>query len=223
MRVAYAAAVEEGSEFYLWLNDDVDLRDDAVSQLLRTYREVSDAGSPMSIVVGAVTNDSMKDAIYGGINRRRGWNRLRFHTFTELTRVPVECDTICGNVVLIPAAVAKAVGNIDQTFQHILGDLDYGLRARILGYKIWIAPGFAGIMTAPDAGLRIYNPSFTFRERWRIQRTPFGLRFHEWWTFCKRHGGVLAPVYFLFPYWRLLVPSSIQLAINRIRKLDSSA
>jgi GT2 family glycosyltransferase len=223
MRIAFSAAMKEAPDFYLWLNDDLVLHDDAISRLLHTYLAVNNLGTALSIIVGAVTNDGMKTAVYGGVNRKPGWNRVRFQTFTELAKNSVECDTFNGNVVLIPAAVAHAVGNIDKTFQHILGDLDYGLRARAFGCKIWIAPGIIANLTASDTGRRIYNPNITWRERWKIQRSPFGLRFNEWWTFCTRHGGALAPVSFLLPYWRFLFPSFVQRAISRARRQSHQA
>ena len=57
---------------------------------------------------------------------------------------PTPCDTINGNLVLIPRALAPRLGNIDPGFAHAFGDLDYGFRARKAGARLWVAPGFAG-------------------------------------------------------------------------------
>jgi len=217
MRIAFAAAMQAAPDFYLWLNDDLELRDGAIAALLEAHAAVARPGAARNIVVGAVTNRGMRTAIYGGIDRRQGWNRVRFQTHTPIETEPAECAAMSGNVVLISAAVARETGNIDPAFRHLLGDLDYGLRTRARGGKVWVAPGIAAYLTAQDAGKRIYNPDIGWRERWRLQRSPFGLQFGPWWTFCVRHGGAMAFFSFLWPYWRLVFPSSVQRAIGRLR------
>jgi len=37
----------------------------------------------------------------------------------------VQCDTMCGNRVLIPKEVTKLVDNIDSEYLHRWGDVDY--------------------------------------------------------------------------------------------------
>ena len=44
-----------------------------------------------------------------------------------------------GNCVLIPQCVFKKVGNLDWTYRHAIGDIDYGYRVRKAGFKNYVA------------------------------------------------------------------------------------
>ena len=48
----------------------------------------------------------------------------------------VEVCHFNGNIVLVPMAVFKVLGNLDHYFTHSKGDFDYGMRANKAGIKI---------------------------------------------------------------------------------------
>ena len=60
MRLAQQAALPSDPDYLLWLNDDVSLREDALSRLLNAHRVLCSRDSPDSIIVGA-----MKDPTTG--------------------------------------------------------------------------------------------------------------------------------------------------------------
>ena len=62
-----------------------------------------------------------------------------------------------GNATLISREVVRRVGNIDPAFVQLMGDFDYGLRARAAGCSVWIAPGTVGTCAS--------NPKRRPRER----------------------------------------------------------
>ena len=39
----------------------------------------------------------------------------------------------------------KRLGNLDWTYRHAIGDIDYGYRVRKAGFKNYVATGYLGI------------------------------------------------------------------------------
>lgn len=203
MRRAFAAALEQDFDFYLWLNDDTALDPDAVARLLAAQERVAGDGTAPAIVVGS-TRDPRTGAItYGGVARAS-----RFHPFKYRLLSPGEppqpCHTMNGNCVLIPREAAARVGNIGSEFGHGMGDFDYGLRARRAGCGIWVAPGTVGTCArrSPAGGLR--DPRSSLRESLRVMFSPKGLPPGEYLVYARRHGGPLWPIYWALPYVRAI-------------------
>ena len=111
-----------------------------------------------------------------------------------------------GNVVLIPRVIAKVVGNISPEFTHCFGDLDYGLRARRLGFHVTVAPSYAGECAANDRKFRCFDRDVPLVDRWREFHTPKGQPPYEVYVFARRHPGVIWPIAILKRYLRLLAP-----------------
>ncbi|MEO0647557.1 MAG: glycosyltransferase family 2 protein, partial [Cyanobacteria bacterium J06650_10] len=147
MRLAFAAALAKEYEFYLWLNDDTILTLEALEKLTHTYNtvktKVANHQHSSAIIVGSVQDPISGELTYGGRKKGGKWYYKKLLPVIP-THEPQPCSTMQGNIVLIPHDVATAVGNIDAAFVHTFGDLDYGLRARKLGYSIWVAPSYLG-------------------------------------------------------------------------------
>ena len=204
MHLAFAEAMKHDYEYYLWLNDDTILESDALEILLNTQLKLTSQGHNKSIIVGSVKDPESGKYSYGGRIRSR---RKFSHTFeaVEPTDEPQECDTMQGNIVLIPRSVVEIVGNLEPAFTHQRGDLDYGLRARKLGCSIFVAPGYLG--TCPqnlaigswvDMNLSPYQ-----RLKKALQIKAFPAK--EWAIFTRRHSGRFWFIYWTFPYIRALI------------------
>ncbi len=204
MRLAFSEAMKTEHDFYLWLNDDVLLAESAIKEMLTTYQEIKVRGSLKSIIVGSTKDPQTGTVSYGGF-RKGTWFRPLWFSRVLPGTTPSACDTMNGNCVLIPEIVARTVGNIDSSFTHAMGDLDYGLRACSNGCQVWLAPGHVGTCG--------YNPP---EGTWKDQKLPLlvrfkkvrqfkgGLPFREWKLFVHRHGGALWFFYWLFSYRRLI-------------------
>lgn len=204
MRRAFEAASSAEVDGMLWLNDDTILMPHALEVVLDTYDTVRHQSPREPIVVGATCDGSSGRLTYGGQVRK---SRLRRTTFSLVSRadVPVECETLNGNCVFVPAAVFKVVGNLDPGFVHALGDLDYGLRARALGFPVWVSPGFVGTCSRNSVTGTFADGSLPMRVRLKKLLSPKGLPPKAWQIFTKRHCGVAWPVFWLMPYVRLLL------------------
>lgn len=204
MRFAFGEALKSGYEFYLWLNDDTFLEKDAFSRLLDTYSQLSQASHTNSIVVGSVQDPSSGKLTYGGRLHTRRFIFKRFKSI-EPSNQPKRCDTMQGNIVLIPQCVTEKIGNLDSAFTHKFGDLDYGLRAQKQGCSIWIAPGFLG-QCARNAVLNTWadsNLGMTERLRKVLHPKEFPLR--SWTIYASRYKGFFWWIHWFLPYARAVV------------------
>jgi GT2 family glycosyltransferase len=203
MRVAFAEALRQGHDIYLWLNDDTILYELALAHLLGTYRKLSQDFGSYIIVVGAAQDPATGNHTYGGVVRDSQWRPLRFRKIPP-ANVPILCDTMNGNCVLIPREVAQLVGNLDEGFTHSMGDFDYGLRAKLLGCTIWIAPGYVGTCQCNPIEGSWGDFTLPFMARWRIFTSTKVLPFKEWKHFCQRNGGRFWFIFWLMPYVKLV-------------------
>lgn len=201
MRMAFEAAMCRCFDYYLWLNDDTLLYPDAIDRLFETSLALGSG----TIVVGSTQNPDTGSHTYGGVRRSSRWNPLKFGPVLP-GNTPLPVATMNGNCVLIPANVAHTVGNLDSAFTHAIGDFDYGLRARKLGFDAMIVPGYVGTCKRNDRINTWQDPSLSVFDRWRKVRTPHGFPPLEWAIYSRRHGGFFWMFYWGIPYLQSLVP-----------------
>lgn len=209
MRRAFGAALEEGYDYYLWMNDDTNLDDGALSRLLATAQELHHRLRRPSIVVGSTRHPVSGHITYGGARRTSATRPLHFERVNP-GEEPVPAETMNGNCVLIPDEIAQSVGNIDSAYQQKMGDFDYGLRAKAAGASIYVAPGTIGTCAPHPARRSSDKPLMEeLRRLVSVKELPTG----PWMAFAKRYGGALWFIYFASPYVR----RSIRLTVERTR------
>ncbi len=204
MHLAFGEAIKYQYDYYLWLNDDTFLEANAVSKLLQVHQNLTELGYPDSIVVGSTKDSITGKATYGGAVKSKKWYSNKFE-FLEPSSIIQKCDAMYGNCVLIPKNVAAKVGNIDTAFVHSLGDLDYALRARKLGCKIWVAPGYIGTCTKNAIRNSWADTNLNLLKRLKkvLQIKSFPLK--SWTIFCSRHSGPFWIFYWFLPYIRAII------------------
>ena len=200
-----AVAMAEEYDHLLWVNDDTRLHPDAVATLLRTHDTVATEGRP-AIVVGSICDPETGVLTYGGVYRPSTRARLHYER-VQRANEPRACETMNGNCVLIPAEVARAVGNLDEGFVHGMGDYDYGHRARALGFTVWNTAEFTGECRLNRGAAPWNNTELPLRRRWQLLVSPKGLPPKGWRVFTRRHTGPLWFVYWASPYARVLLSS----------------
>jgi GT2 family glycosyltransferase len=188
MRAAMTRALPTLFDHMLWLNDDVELKPDAVRGLLIAYHHACrDTGQDMNVIVGCMQDPDTGLISYSGFLRASRWHPTRLHRVVPARDEVVGCDTMNGNLVLVPRIVVDRVGIIDEAFPHQLGDIDYGFRVGRAGGRVLLAPGIAGFCAA--------NAVKTRREgvlgRLRHLLSPRGLPLQAWVTFLWRYAGLL--------------------------------
>jgi len=200
MRKAFQAARDHGYDYYLWLNDDTILFEDALMRLLANSENYKS-----SIVVGSVLDPTTKEHAYGGLCQTSKLQPLKFTVVKPDEKNNNECDTFNGNCVLIPKIVVEQVGNLSEKFTHGMGDFDYGLRAKRLGIKSIVAPGYYGYCSKNSLPV-CFDKSNNLFCRIRSLHTPKGLPPLEWMIFARRHAPYLWPFYIMKLYKRVIFP-----------------
>ena len=198
MRKAFAAAMADDYDHYLWMNDDTALDEGALTVLLDTERQLRTRALEPVIVVGSTRHPETGELTYGGIIQPYRWRPLHIR-LVQPGAEPRPCETMNGNVVLIPRDVARRVGNVDPAFVQQMADIDYGRRARAAGCSVWVAPGTIGTCapnTRPPPGERPLLDEL--RWLWSTKELKPG----PWAAYCRRYAGPLWPVYWLSPYVR---------------------
>ena len=217
MRLAFAEALKQDFDYYLWLNDDTILYSDAIVRLFQAQKETEMLSRNGVIIVGTTRDSMTGKPTYGGQRRSSSGHNLRFDLVTPSDR-PIPCDTINGNFVLISRVVAFNIGNLDQVFVHSMGDIDYGLRAVKAGYQLWVMPGFAGTCSWNASRDTFIDATLPLHQRLKRMLGPKGLPLASWKVLTKRHSGSFWFVYWLWPYSRVIIESIItKMSLSRLR------
>jgi GT2 family glycosyltransferase len=217
MHLGQARAMADQPDYLLWLNDDTQLFPGALARLIDPSVRLAALSGQAVIMVGSTVDRVSGRMTYGGAVARSRLHRFSYRLVGNDSQ-PVACDTMNGNCVLIPFAVAQRIGNLDLTYEHAMGDTDYALRARKAGIGVFVAPGAVGHCSSnPQAGT-FDDASLPWRRRWRLMLGRKGLPVRSWWHFTRRHGGLLWPLHFAWPYAKLAFAG-----IRRPRHADAQA
>jgi GT2 family glycosyltransferase len=203
MRLAFASAMKKGYNYYLWLNDDTILYPHAIRTLVSTAYSVSDNIKLQPLVIGS-TKSINGSTTYGGLVKTSFWRPLKFNLVVPKD-IPVECDTMNGNCVLITEFIASKLGNLDENFIQMIGDVDYGLRAKHIGIRIFVMPEYAGQCEKNLPHNTFNDNKLSIRIRLNLLLGKKGLPLDAWKIFTKRHGGFFWWVYWLLPYVKVLI------------------
>lgn len=204
MYTAWRTAAEIDYDYYLWLNDDTLLFDDA----LKTLIETSEHFKNQSIVVGTTRSAIHPLRItYGG--------RDKYGQLLDPTAAPHQCHYFNGNIVLIPRYVYLKLGTNDFIFRHALGDFDYGLRAAKMNIISYVSSGISGVCEEHEHLAVWCNPSVSFRKRWKAFRTPLGQNPEEFFIYENRHNGIIMAIFhYITNHLRVFFPALWNKKVN---------
>jgi GT2 family glycosyltransferase len=204
MHLSWATAIEHGGfDHYLLLNDDTMLFPDALEQLIQVAESPEDGSDGVGLAVGATTDPVTGELTYGGYVRISKWNPMKLRHRELSGTEPV--DTMNCNAVLVPAAVADQLGQMDPAYHHSWGDIDLGYRASTAGIVLSVPPVPVGHCDANPQGTDAHNdPALSLRDRIRFINSIHGLNKADWLYLVRRHGGPAWPLVWASPYVNLL-------------------
>ena len=158
MRKAWEAADAESQDWdgYLWLNDDMELRLDAIAEMM-------DVNDGESVVVGELEN-AKGEIVYG---MRPG-------------------GLFTGNCVLVPRKVYERLGMICGEYSHAWADSDYAMRAKRAGIGIVSAgvvgkaeghpnrPSLKGLILRERIGMLRNPKGWNLHDLWLYRQRNWG-------------------------------------------------
>src|ERR1017187_7800113 len=195
MRLAWEMAAKENFDFYLWLNNDTYVFDSALQDLLNAIK----VKGTNTIVCGVTKSNLTNTITYGGFKNGK-------------LLIPngnlQPCDAFNGNLVLVPQEVYMKIGNLDNTFSHSIGDLDYGLRAKKKGVNLIITDVSIAWCETNSRLPLCWDAEISLPKRFKYLYSPLGYANpSEFFIFEKRHYGILKAIYhFISIHLRLLFP-----------------
>lgn len=196
MYLAWESAKNEYDfDFYLWLNDDTFIMQNALEILLADSILKQD----QSIICGRCKSKQTDEITYGGYSLK---NRGKIINNESLQL----CDYFNGNIVLIPRSAFQTVGNLDSGFVHCLGDYDYGLRAKKMSVSSWVTAESIAIC---DNNIlpKWCNPETSLKIRLKYFYTPLGAEPFKYFIYANRHFGFITAVKtFVSLHFRVLFP-----------------
>ena len=191
MALAWRCAQSSYYDAVLWLNDDVEMYEDALLRMWEQAECYDRERAQHAIVVGSLLDPVDGQWSYGLGNQTSWWHPTRGHSVPPEPARLVAGNAFHGNLVWIPRQVEEQVGIIDARYSHGMGDMDYAQRARRIHVPIVTPPGYLGTCRR--------NPDNAYSIRARASRkfAPPG----DWWYFVRRHSPMVAwPAAFISPY-----------------------
>ena len=197
MHLAWETSVKvKDFDYYLWLNDDTFLLEEAIKSLLeaakQTQNQAAICGSTFSLETNKIS--------YGG-NSTEGSLLVPNGSLQETY-------SFNGNVVLVPKFVYATVGILDPFFPHAIGDFEYGLRIRKYGLKSFITKDFIGSCEGSEKLPSWTSPSLSLAKRIHSLYSPLG-NSHPYYFFVfelKNYGLITAIKHTITIHLRLIFP-----------------
>lgn len=211
MRLAWESAINSSQnfDFFLWLNDDVILNSGAVEMLVSDANLVTTLGSP--VIIAAATNDCADSEIlnYGALIRPDPIRKPLRMQLIQPCGTPRQAETVSGNIVLVSKSAGEALGNLSAKFEHIYGDLDYGLRATAAQIPVFLASRPGGTCPSNPVTGTSLDAQLSRWKRLKLRRAE-SRKVHgrDWRRFVAIHGkgGVIEHLaHRLAPYLRIII------------------
>ncbi|WP_232725617.1 glycosyltransferase family 2 protein [Qipengyuania seohaensis] len=210
MRLAWeqARAAEMQYDWFFWLNDDVELLPGALENMLSDADRSRDQHGAVICAGATISRGPEREVTYGGHLRPNPGRRPLRMRLALPNGEPQRVDTISGNAMLVSKSAFERLGSLDPMFEHIYGDLDYGLRAGAAGIPCVLAGKPVGFCEANSVAGTSLDPALSkfarLRERWREAGAIHG---RDWRRFVARYSP--SPLtrlgHRLSPYARILL------------------
>ena len=196
MHLAWEYALKsEKFDYFLWLNDDVLLFENALSNLFET------APDNKSIIVGTMcSKNNTSETTYGGLDKKSN--------LISPNGTAQQCYEFNGNLVLIPSYVYNKIGNLDPVFHHAIGDFEYALRANKNGINSYVSTKYSGSCEVHSSLPEWCLPEISIRKRFKVLYSPLG-NSHPYYFFHfeNRHFGLFVAVkHYLSIHLRAIFP-----------------
>ena len=197
MRNSWSNAIKEDYDYYLLLNDDTVLAENAIETLL-----LSQSGDGEAICIGSTCNEEGK-ITYGGkkLYSRRSLKSSFVHSMTDY----LPCDLGNANIMLVPRSVTQKIGILSDAFTHGIADYDYTLKAKKLGIPVVVAPGFLGTCIH-DNSKNWKSSNVNLKDRISFLKSPKGLAYKEYLLFISAHFPLYYPAAFAKLWLKTLFP-----------------
>lgn len=178
MRLAWDhASAHLDYDFYLWLNDDVKLKAEAIKVLLADYTVTK------GVIVGSCSaNEDSEHVSYGATIK------------PPTGRPEVGVKGMNGNLVLVPRDAYLRVGKICNLYYHQYGDYDYGWMLRRRGGQYYSSSIICGVCPEqPERYMHLAGRNLF--ARLKLLNSPKGFSLHDAVLYSLRNRGIFRAMF----------------------------
>ena len=181
MNLAWRESVKncEKYDYFLWLNDDVELKTDSIANLQKDHELT---GCKDGVIIGTcATDDTEQFSSYGATDLD---DRRYFPNFQG----PVKAEGwFNGNVVLVPNAAYEKIGMISGDYSHAKADYDYAERLKRAGIPFFASSHFVGVC---QNDFRLKMSGLGLWQRMRMFFKPGYWNLADLFRFRRRYWGL---------------------------------
>jgi GT2 family glycosyltransferase len=135
-------ALDVGAEYVFLLNNDTTVASDAIAECVTVAQRHADTGAVCPLIYFSEPQTllwyagAVFDPRRARSGRVLGYREVDTGQFSDA----VETERITGAAVLLPRTVLERVGLLDRDLFFLYEDVDWSLRARRAGYRVYLAP-----------------------------------------------------------------------------------
>ncbi|MEM1340057.1 MAG: glycosyltransferase family 2 protein [Bacteroidota bacterium] len=204
MRNSWKAALKEGYDAYLLLNDDVELYQNLFPELLKTDSYCRETLGKPGICIGATEDKAKKTLTYSGSII------LNKFLYTQKRLTPngdfQECELANANIMFVPNEVVTQIGILSEGYSHGIADYDYSLTANRNGIPVIIAPEYLGHCENDHADMYEDFSKLSLKERRNKLYKPTGLAYESYLKYMKKFFPLRYPMLVLAGWLKLYFP-----------------
>jgi GT2 family glycosyltransferase len=203
MRNSWQYALKTLPDYYLLLNDDTFIADDAITRLLQCCVSYYKQCLNYAICVGRTKDPDSGKLSYGG---RKLYSKHRIQSYlVPDNQEIVACDMGEANIMLVPREIVDKIGILSCKYTHAFADIDYTLKAQKAGFKVIIPPGILGDCKN-DHGKNWKSSDTRLSQRVKFMYSPKGLAYKEYLYFMHQHFPLQTPAAFFKIWLKTLFP-----------------
>ena len=192
------AANSRHYDFYLWLNDDVVLKSEALLSILSDYDKLSNHQTLKPSNHKPQTSKSFPLVIVGACSEDESEQKCSYGTTNSNDQKiipngsPQRADGwLNGNCVLVPSEVYSKVGMISDEYSHARADYDYAERLKRLDIPFYCSSAYVG--PCKDV-FRAKMGVKSFCQRIQMLWQPGYWNLHDLWIIRRRYHGIVPAV-----------------------------
>lgn len=201
-----AMASNNDYDFYLLLNDDTNMAENAFDELFATHEWCLQNYHQPGIYVAYTANPDTGKVSYGA---KIVTNYLLYSVKdVPMSTTPQLCDLGNANIMLVPKEVVQKIGILGEGYIHGKGDYDYTLRARKMNIPVLTTSSICGTCVADSGNATKYKDfdKKSFKERKAVLYNPVGLDFDTHILYMKRHFPLRVPIVYCGAWFKVLFP-----------------
>lgn len=187
--------------FFILLNDDVKLFDNAIEKLVAAYHQSTYKNN---ILIGTVQNLDHTKITYGGRKLLNGYNGDAVLVEPDATELK-EADLGNANIMLVDKGTVDKTGILSDRYIHSFADFDYTLNAKRNGTKVWVAPGYYGSCVY-DHGKPWMSQKHPLKQRIAYMRSPKGIESRSYLRYIRKFFPLNYPAAVLKLWLKTLLP-----------------